>query len=149
MTREVDSVNQFDDDALFSLLHGVVHRFKAVLHAAVADDESGVAVMEARALDFIAKHPGTTPTDIVKRSGRDKGQVARILGELAERGLVVRGEATDRRSHTLHLTPEGKTVHRRLERKRARGVAAMFASLSPTDRATLARLLAGIATPPE
>jgi DNA-binding MarR family transcriptional regulator len=133
----------------FSLLHDVFHRFRAVLQTAVADDEGGLAVMEARALGFIAHHPGATPSDIVKRSGRDKAQVARLLAELAGRGLVARGEGADRRSHTLHLTPEGKAAHRRIDRRRLRAAATMFASFSREERATLARLLGRLVDAPE
>jgi DNA-binding MarR family transcriptional regulator len=146
MGHDVDTVNQSGDEALFALLYDVFHRFKSVQQAAVADDAAGLAAMEARALGFIANHPGATPSDIVKRSGRDKGQVARLLGELTRRGLVLRREGADRRSHTLHLTAEGKAAHRRFERKRTRAVAGMFASFSPKERATLAALLGRLAT---
>src|SRR5438128_858587 len=141
MTDTVDFVNQIDDEQLFELLHEVVHSFKAVVQAAIADDESGLAGMEARALAFLTRHPGATAGDLVKRSGRDKGQVARLIATLAERGLVVRAEGADRRSHTLHVTPEGKAVQRRIERKRGRAAAGMFARLTPAERATFASLL--------
>jgi DNA-binding MarR family transcriptional regulator len=147
MTQTVDPVNQIDDQQLFELLHEVVHRFKAVLQAAIADDESGLAQMEVRALVFLGRHTGATAGDLVKRSGRDKGQVARLIGALSERGLVVRAEGNDRRSHTLHLTPEGKAVQRRLERKRARAAATMFASLTSAERATFADLLGRLVGP--
>lgn len=151
MRHEVDKVNQSgaetDDEALFELLHTVMHRFRALLTEAIAEDESGLAVMETRALGFLAGHPGATPSDLVKRSGRDKAQVARLLAELTERGLVERRvpEGGDRRSHTVYLTPEGKAVHRRLEKRRIRVAAAMFAPFTAPERATLARLLQRIA----
>ncbi len=148
MAHKVDSVNQLDDELLFELLHEVVHRGKAVLQAAIADDEAGLAVMEARALGFVANHAGATAGDLVKRSGRDKGQIARLVSALTERGLVERAAGNDRRSHALHLTAAGKAVHRRLDKQRSRAAAAMFASLSATERATLADLLRKLAGAP-
>lgn len=141
MAHKVDLVNQSDAAALFELFHEVVHAFKTTLQTAIAGDEAGLAVMEARALGFIARHDGASAGDLVKGSGRDKGQIARLLGELVDRGLVARAEGSDRRTHTLRLTAEGKAVHRRLERRRRRAAAAMFASFSPAERATLAELL--------
>src|ERR1700744_4383410 len=147
MAAKVDTVNQIDDEALFERLHEVVHRFRGVLQAAVAEDEGALAIMEARALGYIAKHDGATAGELVKRSGSDKGQVARLIGQLSERGLVSRAEGDDRRSHSLHRTREGKAVHRRLERKRLRAAGAMFAPLSAPERATLAGLLRRLAAP--
>jgi len=148
MAHNVDSVNQLDDELLFELLHEVVHRFKAVLQAAIADDGAGLAVMEARALGFIANHAGATAGDLVRRSGRDKGQIARLVGALADRGLIERAAGNDRRSHALHLTTAGKAIHRRLEKRRSRAAAAMFATLSPAERATLAALFRKLAGAP-
>lgn len=132
---------------LFELFHAATHRFRASMQDAIAEDESGLAVMEARALGFIAGHPGATPSDLVKRSGRDKAQVARLLAGLEARGLIQRGAPVegDRRSHTLHATAEGRAIHRRLDRKRSRVVATMFAPFSAAERATLTQLLARIA----
>jgi DNA-binding MarR family transcriptional regulator len=147
MTAKVDSVNQIDDDALFELLHEVFHRMRAALQAAIGEDEAGLAGMEARALAFVARHEGTTAGELVKRSGRDKGQVARLVARLTELGLIARTEGDDRRSYTLHLTAEGKAAHRRIERKRNRAAAAMFRSLSAADRASLAGLLRRLVEP--
>ena len=145
MGQKVDVVNQVGDDVLLELVHDVVHRFRAVLQSSIADDESGLAMMEVRALAYLARHDGGTSGELVKRSGRDKGQVARLVGGLVERGLVERAPGSDRRSHTLHLTPEGKTVQRRLERKRVRAAGAMFAPFSTAERSTLAELLGRLA----
>lgn len=147
MSLKVDKVNQPEAEELFELLHEVVHRFRAVLQEAIAEDEAGLAVMEARALGFIARHDGATAGDLVKRSGRDKAQVARLVAGLIERGLLSRVEGADRRTQSLHVTPEGKAVHRRLERKRARAAATMFTPFSAAERATLARLLRRFAPP--
>lgn len=141
MVRTVDSVNQVDDDALLELFHDAVHRFKHVLQAAIAEDESGLAVMEARALRYIARHDGTTAAEIVKHSGRDKGQVARLIAELTAKKLVERTEGADRRSQVLRLSAQGKAVHRRLERRRTRAASDLFAPLSPAERTTMAALL--------
>lgn len=141
-------VNQIDDATLLELFHELVHAFRTTLQTAIAGDESGLAMMEARALGFIACHDGATAGDLAKSSGRDKGQIARLLGELVVRGLVVRAEGSDRRTHTLHLTTEGKSVHRRLERRHRRAAAAMFASFSPAERATLAELLGRLTVGP-
>ena len=123
------------------LLHGVVHRVRTRMHQAIADDESGLAHMETRALQFVAKHPDSTPSDIVKHSGRDKGQVARLLNSLVERGFLARTERSDRRSHSLHLTAAGRAVHRRIGKKRNEAAAQLFSDFTDSERKVLADFL--------
>lgn len=141
MTRTVDKVNQVDDEMLLALIERAVDVTRAELASATGDGEAGLAMMEMRALAFVARNEGATAGDLVRRSGRDKAQIARIIAHLMERGLVVRESRSDRRSHALHLTTEGRTVHRRLQRRRSRAVAKLFARLSTGERGQLAALL--------
>lgn len=140
------AAQRVDDEALLELVHKVAHRLKRGTHEAIASDESGLSHMAARALRFFAHHPDATATDLVKHSGRDKGQIARVIGEVVERGLLERSAgAADRRSHALSLTPAGRAVQRRVHQKGMGVATTMFASFDARERAQLADFLRRIA----
>lgn len=130
---------------LLELVHQIAHRLKRGTHEAIASDESGVSHMAARALRFFAHHPDTTATDLVKHSGRDKGQIARLITELVDRGLLERCEGADRRTHSLRVTAAGKATHRRVHHKGMAVATAMFAGFTSAERAQLADFLRRIA----
>ncbi|HEX7663072.1 MAG TPA: helix-turn-helix domain-containing protein [Polyangiaceae bacterium] len=142
-------MSKSDDETLLALVEQTVDVMRSALADATADDEAGLVRMEMRALGFLARHDGATAGDLVKRSGRDKGQIARIVAQLIERGLVVREAGVDRRTHALRLTAEGRAVQRRLERRRSRAAAAVFGRFSATEREQLAALLGRIVRPDE
>ena len=127
-------------DALFDQMHEVMHLFRSRLREALRDEPDVLAAMEARALGFFARHDGAAQGDLVRHSGRDKGQVARLVRSLLDRGLLQRDAVAGRRGG-LSLTAEGAALHRRLQLQRARLADELAGVLSADERARLGALL--------
>ena len=64
----------------------------------------------------------------------------RLVDKLAAAGLVERRVGADGRSVALQLTPEGRRAARRVLTRREAAIETALASLTPRDRADLARL---------
>ncbi|MCC7461257.1 MAG: winged helix-turn-helix transcriptional regulator [Gammaproteobacteria bacterium] len=145
MRKDVDIVNHSSDDDpddVLEVMHAVMHLFRARRQRALGAAGHPLPHMEARVLGFFARHPGATPGDLVVHSGRDKGQIARLIGGLRERGLLeARADAADRRSVRLALTPQGRSVQQTLQRHSRRLSAVATAGLSAGERRQLLALL--------
>jgi DNA-binding MarR family transcriptional regulator len=131
------------EDEVFEQLHALIHRFKSHLHHALrgADDDA-LAPMEARALSFFARAPGSTASDLVQHSHRDKAQVTRLIKELHARGLLAGApDPGDRRCQRLHLTELGHAMQRTMLQHRKRWTAMLVKDFSPEDREHLLTLL--------
>jgi DNA-binding MarR family transcriptional regulator len=77
--------------------------------------EQGLGRAHHRALYFVARDPGITVGELLKLLGITKQSLGRVLGELAERGLIeTRPGEQDRRQRLLRLTPEGATLEAEL-----------------------------------
>jgi DNA-binding MarR family transcriptional regulator len=88
--------------------------------------ELGLGRAHHRALHFIGRNPGITVSDLLGILRITKQSLARVLGELMERGHVAQAPGrADRRQRLLTLTPAGAALERRLfERQRVRLAAA-------------------------
>jgi DNA-binding MarR family transcriptional regulator len=87
--------------------------------------EEGLGRNHRWVLYFVGRHPGITMVELVGRVHLSKQSLSRLLGELVERGLIVRTRgARDRRQRLLELTSEGReleeALHGRLRRRLAR-----------------------------
>lgn len=137
MTQQVDVVNDFPlskDDEVMEALHAVMHAFRSRQHRQLRDSVQEVGPMEIRALRFFARHPGATQRELVAHSGRDKGQIARLLASLRERGLLeARADEQDRRCTRLQLSPAGATLLDQARRSTAPLVAAATDGFSPPN----------------
>lgn len=98
--------------------------FTAAADAVLA--ELGLGRAHHRALHFIGRRPGIGVSELLGILRITKQSLARVLGELLERGLVVQAPGPrDRRQRRLSLTASGVALERRLfERQRERLVAA-------------------------
>lgn len=126
------------------------HRFKARLRASLTDGapalSQDLAPFQAKALSAIGRYPGLLPNQLADRSGRDKAQIARVLKDLEERGLIARSpHPTDRRTHCLSLTPAGETVFQHLQRSRVQIARQMMDGLTPAEQQQISALLARMA----
>ncbi|UXI66483.1 MarR family winged helix-turn-helix transcriptional regulator [Tahibacter amnicola] len=134
-------MSQSPEDVL-ELLHSLFHAIKARHAQVLRDEEDGLAPMEARALNFVARNPGCTAADIAQKSGRDKAQVARLIKTLTERGLLTRQtDDADRRSQRLALTVAGRALQKKVQGHRRRLAADLVADLSPAEQDRLASYL--------
>jgi len=119
-------------------LHALVHRMKRRLHHSMNESDEGLAPLEWRLLAFFGRRPGSSARDLVEHTGLDKAQVARLVRQLADRGLLATALAAhDQRCIELRLTPAGQQLERRAARRRQRLQAEMLAGFSATELAQL------------
>jgi DNA-binding MarR family transcriptional regulator len=90
--------------------------------ADVALAELGLGRAHHRALHFVGRNPGITVSDLLGILRITKQSLARVLGELMQRGYVAQSPgSTDRRQRLLRLTAAGAALERRLfERQKER-----------------------------
>jgi DNA-binding MarR family transcriptional regulator len=90
--------------------------------ADVALAELGLGRAHHRALHFIGRNPGITVSELLGILRITKQSLARVLGELMERGYVAQSPGrSDRRQRLLTLTAAGAALERRLfERQKER-----------------------------
>jgi DNA-binding MarR family transcriptional regulator len=144
MAKKIDNVNQVAGGAdLLEALQAVMHAARARHHQALRDAGLGLTPLEARLLGFFARRPGAMLTELAEHAGRDKGQLARLVQALRERGLLqAEADARDGRVTRLSLSPEAKAMHDTLQRQRRREAEAAAAGLSAAEREALIGLLA-------
>lgn len=124
------------------LLGALSHRFRSTLRAALLRDAHDIPPFQAKMVAIIGRHPGVPASKLIEQSGRDKAQIARVLKELDERGLIDRHpNPDDRRSQSLFLTPDGETLFATLRTLRTEVGTQMLAGLSADERQQLANLL--------
>lgn len=128
---------------ILNLINAIERHTTARMHRSLRDAGLGLAAMEARTLRFVARHPECTQNDIVRASGRDKAQIARIIKTLRERGFVDRptGDNIGRRHQPLGLTDTGMAVHAQAESLRADTANDLVENLDALERAQLEDLL--------
>jgi len=125
-------------------IHTLMHALKArVMQGSPEAGGRRVAPTEARMLHHVARHPGCTQGDLVEHTGRDKGQINRLIQQVEDAGLLVRvPDETDRRKLRLELTAEGREVVKGIAAERRKLSAKLVADFSPEERAQLGALLA-------
>nr|UZH23227.1 hypothetical protein [myxobacterium MSr12020] len=148
MGRTVDLVNRNPQEGAGDVLesiHAVMHLFRAHQHRAVREGHQDLTPMEGKVLGFFARHPGATQSDLVAHTGRDKGQLARLIAGLKKRGLLeARPDEADRRNVRLQPTAEARSIHQAMQRHARRLSEVAVAGLSGEERRQLLELLARI-----
>lgn len=88
-----------------------MHLFRARQIRALRESGVELSHMEARVLSFFAGNPGATLSALMSHSGRDKGQLARVISGLRQRGLLdAQPDEHDRRNLRVYLTTAGKDI---------------------------------------
>lgn len=129
-------------DDVLDAVHAVMHLYRSLQHRALREGPHDLTHMEFKALGYFARHPGATLSDLVAHSGRDKAQIARLIGELKRRGLLAaRADEADRRSSRLELTADGREVHGSLQRHSQRLADVAVTGLAQAEREQLLALL--------
>jgi DNA-binding MarR family transcriptional regulator len=118
-TRQSESAQEPGGESVFEQMHEIMFLFRSLLQQRLREDGGDIPGMAVKVLGFFARHPGCTQMELVQHSGRDKGQVARLVKDLTGRGLLARGDATPGRRRGLELTEQGLVMHRRLQRQRS------------------------------
>lgn len=133
------------DDDVLEAIHGLMHLARSQQHRAMRELDQALSPLEGRVLGFFARHPGATLSDLVAHSGRDKGQLARMVGGLREQGLLLATpDAQDRRITRLQLSAEAQAQHRALVAQRRALSDRAAAGLSAAERRQLLALLAKV-----
>jgi DNA-binding MarR family transcriptional regulator len=145
-TKSVESVPEAAGDAVFEQMHEILFLFRSQLSQRLNKAGEDIPGMAWKVLGFYARHPGWTQMQLVEHSGRDKGQVARLVKQLSERGLLQRGDSTGD-SRGIALTEHGQRAYHRLQRQRARLASRLTSALSPSEQMQLRRLLEKIKAP--
>lgn len=146
MPKSVDQVNQSTGgdaaDRVFDALNAVVQRYRAQRRHGDDRVPGDLTHLEHKVLGFFARHPGATQSELALHSGRDKGQLARLVGALKERGLLeARADEGDRRQLRLHPTAAARSAYQASQRQARRLTAAALAGFSADEREQLAALL--------
>jgi DNA-binding MarR family transcriptional regulator len=148
MNKQVDTVNQSSspaEDDVLEVMHAVMHQVRARHHRASEDDHQLVGPLERKALGFFARHPGATQSDLAIHSGRDKGQLARLIAGLKMRGLLSAApDEKDRRVIRLYLTESARGLHTEIQNQQRQLSALAVAGLTADQKQQLLDLLSHI-----
>ena len=121
MTHIDDNVSKVPmphDSDVLEAMHAVVHAFRSKLLRVEADQPRDLSPMEGKALGYFARYPGATQSDLATHAGRDRGQVARLIGGLKEKGLLLAvPDETDRRVWRLSLSEEAQAMHQLVQQR--------------------------------
>jgi MarR family transcriptional regulator, lower aerobic nicotinate degradation pathway regulator len=114
-------------------------------HAAF--EGTGLSAFHFAVLALLEEDPRETQAMIADALGYDRSHIVRLLDELEEQDLVMRKrDPEDRRRHVVKLTPEGRTMLRRLRATVQRLENEFFSPLDAEQRETLHTLLAALAS---
>ena len=146
MTNKVDKVNHIPADVadeLFDAIHALMHLFRARQHRALREDgPQDLTHQEFKTLMFFARRPGATQADLIARSGQDKGQIARQVAALRERGLLdASADAHDRRVQRLTPTAAGRKLQTTLRQRGHEVAKTGLQGISAQERAQLLQWL--------
>ncbi|MBP0598023.1 MarR family transcriptional regulator [Herbaspirillum sp. LeCh32-8] len=119
-----------------------MHLYRSSRSQAFREEERDITHMESRVLDYFARHPGATQSDLVLHSGRDKAQLTRLVRGLRDRGyLEAQEDEQDRRSVRLSLSAQGQTLQRQLRKSGAQILQRAVEGLSAEQCEELVQLL--------
>jgi DNA-binding MarR family transcriptional regulator len=113
--------------------------------ADVALAELGLGRAHHRALHFIGRNPGITVSDLLGILRITKQSLARVLGELMERGYVAQSPgSTDRRQRLLALTAAGVALERKMFERQQERLQPAYRAAGPAAVAGFRHVMHGI-----
>ena len=93
-------------------IHQLMHLYRTRQYASLKEDACELSHMEFKVLNYFWHHPHATQKDLVRHSGRDKSQLARLINGLKEKGLLDASvDPLDRRVVRISLTDSGDSIH--------------------------------------
>ena len=145
MRKQVDSVNQSakpSEDDVLELMHAVMHLVRSQHLRASEDGAQPVAHMEGKVLGFFARNPGATQSDLAAHSGRDKGQLARLIAGMKDKGLLeTQPDTDDRRVTRIYLSEQAQALHAEVKRQRQQVAVKAVSGFSAEQKKQLRELL--------
>jgi DNA-binding MarR family transcriptional regulator len=133
--------------SLGPLPHLIGYALRRSQLAVFADFMQCFAELRLRPAQFstllVLRHnPGPRPSQVADALGIKRANFVTLQGDLIARGLVERrGNARDRRAHSLHLTPDGEALLVRADATLAKHESGFAAKLGQQDYETLLRIL--------
>ncbi|MCM5682722.1 MarR family transcriptional regulator [Schlegelella sp. S2-27] len=145
MRKSVDNVNgkvAADPGTLLDAVQAVAHLVRSRQLQALRGGQEGLTPLETRVLFYFAHHPGSSLRELTEHSGRDKGQLGRLVGGLREHGwLRAESDEVDRRVTRFFLTDEALKQQQSMLKQRRLLADAAVQGLSAAERQQLAALL--------
>lgn len=120
----------------------VFDNFVKVVGSGLAGRMGGLTPGRFSLLVLLRSNPGINQTDLSRGVGVDKSTLTPALDQLEKKGLILRERtATDRRTYALSLSPAGEQLLTELMAKVEQHEKNIIAGFTPSERATLNRLL--------
>jgi DNA-binding MarR family transcriptional regulator len=137
--REVAQDEAELSSALVEVVPLVMRAIRSHMRANRALD---LSVPQYRALGFVVRHPGASLSQVAEHQGLTLGAASRLVDGLVARGLIERSSSTqDRRFVTLHVLPEGASIHTQARQRTEQALARMLATLPAVDQGAILRAL--------
>jgi DNA-binding MarR family transcriptional regulator len=132
-------------DRLVSMIHALgrlPNEFLGGVDRSVCRDGQEWTVRQIQVLDSIDRCSGASQTMIAHSTGIDRSTLCEMVHRLGRRGLISRMRArSDRRSHSLNLTEEGRKVLEDGRKVLDDLEEALFKRLSPVEAEAFLELL--------
>ncbi len=145
INKQVDHVNHNSmatETDVLELMHAVMHQVRSRQLRGVGSGDGDIAPMEGKVLGFFSRHPGSTQSDLVAHTGKDKGQIARLIAGLKDKGLLeAKTDAQDGRITRLHLSETAQAMHVDIQRQRQKLSALAVVGMSALQKRQLRELL--------
>lgn len=126
------------NDELIDLLRTVSNGFRIRMQDRITASGSGLTTFQMRLVNAIGRSEGISQLELGSLMERDKAQIARTVKELEARRLLTRNTSpSDWRTKSVALTPEGRSVHARLNEARRELAAEALGGLSATEKQAL------------
>jgi DNA-binding MarR family transcriptional regulator len=130
-----------EDDSLPELFRLVSYRLRVLARQSL--EPWDITPAQSRALGVLLRGGSMRLSDLAERLRIVPRSTTEVVDALEAAGLVERRpDPDDRRATLVTLTPRGTEVAEAARAARAAGAERFFATLSPADRADLARILA-------
>jgi DNA-binding MarR family transcriptional regulator len=133
-------VHEVDDEGLLDAFFAVSRRLRHRTREALDPWELSPSL--GRALSVLSRHGDLRPGALAEHLRIAPRSATEVVDELQGMGLAERHpDPTDRRAVLVTLTAEGARISQDIHAARRAAGERFFATLSPTDRAELSRLL--------
>jgi len=132
-------------EASFAAFFQLFASVRGTLDEALRKESIGLSLMHLALLKYCQAHPGCSQQALAQAVGRDKGQIARLIKEFEEQGLLTREQdAEDRRSQCLHLTAKAEAACEQFSLQESIIARRMFGALSDAERTQFVAFLAAM-----
>jgi DNA-binding MarR family transcriptional regulator len=105
------------------------------------EDALGFGGAAPAALVHLAAYPGESSESLHRVLGISQPGTAQVVERLVDQGLLERRPGRDRRTHALHVTPQGHRALEELLERRSEMLTTLLAPLTEAERERLTPLL--------